>query len=174
MNSSTDRCKACNGVRETEDILCTSCSKLVDIIKNKPELYSRLSHLASQNLEKYKEQIEEDEELPDVLDAMRYRTTDRENNTWYISVSELKGKPVEMFASTAFDSDRHLQSRISNLTTITRLLSLILRHIFMGETITLGKTITQLDRSSRQNKDLPALLSGVLSNYRSDNKVEKD
>lgn len=166
MNSSTDRCKACNGERESEDILCNSCSTFVDIIKNKPELYSRISHLASLDLEEYKEQIEEDQELPDVLDAMRYRTTDRDDNTWYISVSELKGKPVEMFASTAFDTDRHLQSRISSLTTITRLLSLILRHIFMGETITLGKTITQLDRSSRQGKDLPALLSGVLSNYK--------
>lgn len=170
MNSSTDRCKACNGVRESEDILCSSCSTLVDIIKNKPELYSRLSHLASQDLEECKERIEEDQELPDVLDAMRYRTTDRDNNTWYVSVSELEGKPVEMFASTAFDNDRHLQSRISSLTTITRLLSLILRHIFLGETITLGKTITQLDRSSRQSKDLPALLSGVLANYRSTKK----
>ena len=166
MKTSTDRCSACNGERDQDALLCKSCSSLVDIIKNRPELYSRLSHLASQDLKEYEERIEEDQELPDVLDAVRYRTCDRDKNTWYISISELQGKPVEMFASTAFDSDRHLQSRISSLTTITRLTSLILRHIFMGEIITLGKTITQLDRSSRQANDLPAMLSQVLANYR--------
>jgi len=104
-------------------------------------------------------------ELPDVLDAVRYRTTDRDRNTWYVSVSELDGHPVEIFASTAFDRDQHLQSRISNLTTITRLISLILRHIFLGERLTLEKTLTQLKRSSRQKNDLPEMLAQVLSNY---------
>lgn len=104
-------------------------------------------------------------ELPDVLDAVRYRTTDRDRNTWYVSVSEMEGNPVEIFASTAFDRDQHLQSRISNLTTITRLISLILRHVFLGERITLEKTLTQLHRSSRQKNDLPDMLAEVLSNY---------
>lgn len=104
-------------------------------------------------------------ELPEVLDAVRYRTKDRENNKWYVSVSELEGEPVEIFASTAFDRDQHLQSRISNLTTITRLISLILRHVFLGEQLTLEKTLVQLRRSSRQRNDLPDMLAGVLSNY---------
>jgi len=73
--------------------------------------------------------------------------------------------PVEIFASTAFDRDQHLQSRISNLTTITRLISLILRHIFLGERLTLEKTLTQLNRSSRQRNDLPEMLAQVLSHY---------
>ena len=107
-----------------------------------------------------------EQELPDVLDGVRYRTTDRERNTWYVSISELEGNPVEIFASTAFDRDHHLQSRISNLTTITRLISLILRHIFMGERLTLKKTLTQLERSSRQPNDLPDMLGKVLANYR--------
>ena len=82
-----------------------------------------------------------------------------------VSVSELDGHPVEIFASTAFDRDQHLQSRISNLTTITRLISLILRHIFLGERLTLEKTVTQLHRSSRQKSDLPEMLAQILGNY---------
>lgn len=106
-----------------------------------------------------------EQELPEVLDAVRYRTTDRDRNTWYVSVSELNGHPVEIFASTAFDRDQHLQSRISNLTTITRLISLILRHVFMGEKLTLEKTLTQLHRSSRQPDDLPEMLGKILARY---------
>jgi hypothetical protein len=51
------------------------------------------------------------------------------------------------------------------LTTITRLISLILRHIFLGERLTLEKTLTQLQRSSRLPDDLPAMLGKVLANY---------
>jgi len=114
---------------------------------------------------KTSDNLQIEQELPDVLDAVRYRTTDRERNTWYVSVSELDGNPVEIFASTAFDRDQHLQSRISNLTTITRLISLILRHVFLGERLTLEKTLTQLQRSSRLPDDLPAMLGKVLANY---------
>ncbi|MFP7755983.1 hypothetical protein ACLG6S_15270 [Thermodesulfobacteriota bacterium B35] len=104
-------------------------------------------------------------ELPDVLDGKRYRTIDREQNKWYLSISELDGNPVEVFASTAFDRDHELQSRISNLTTITRLISLILRHIFLGERLTFAKCLKQIKRSSRQKDDLPDMLYGVLSRY---------
>lgn len=107
----------------------------------------------------------EHKDLPEVLDAVRYRTRDREHNTWYVSVSEMEGNPVEIFASTAFDRDDHLQSRISNLTTITRLVSLILRNVFLGEALTLEKTIKQLKRSSRQKNDLPDMLTTVLQGY---------
>ena len=110
-------------------------------------------------------QANERKDLPEVLDAVRYRTRDREHNTWYVSVSEMEGNPVEIFASTAFDRDDHLQSRISNLTTITRLVSLILRNVFLGETLTLEKTIKQLKRSSRQKNDLPDMLTTVLHSY---------
>lgn len=110
-------------------------------------------------------QENEHKDLPEVLDAVRFRTRDREHNTWYVSVSEMQGNPVEIFASTAFDRDDHLQSRISNLTTITRLVSLILRNVFLGETLTLEKTIKQLKRSSRQKNDLPDMLTTVLQSY---------
>ncbi len=104
-------------------------------------------------------------ELPEVLDGKRYMTVDREDNKWYLSVSEVDGKPVEVFASTAFDRDHELQSRISNLTTITRLISLMLRHIFLNEPLTLQKCLKQIKRSSRQKNDLPDMLFGVLSRY---------
>ncbi len=104
-------------------------------------------------------------ELPEVLDGKRYRAIDREDNKWYLSVSEIDGRPVEIFASTAFDRDHQLQSRISNLTTITRLISLILRHVVLGERLTLEKCLKQIQRSSRQQNDLPDMLNGVLSKY---------
>ena len=138
--------------------LCQDCCKLADTLASEHERIARLKKINPTR----KEQAEE---LPDVLDAVRYRTRDRELNSWYVSISEMNGAPVEIFASTAFDRDQHLQSRISNLTTITRLISLILRHISLGEELTLEKTLTQLLRSSRQKNDLPDMLAKVLGNY---------
>lgn len=152
-----------------EDGLCPTCLSIVELLRNKPDVLQQLMQragvpittcLQSKHVEKQVEQ-----ELPDVLDGVRYRTTDRERNKWYVSISELDGNPVEIFASTAFDRDQHLQSRISNLTTITRLISLTLRHIFLGERLTLEKTLTQLKRSSRQPNDLPDMLGKILANY---------
>jgi len=148
-------------------VLCSTCHTLADNIRRDPQYLDQLCRLTDINKHPHSHQspAQTEPELPEELDAIRYRTTDREKNTWYVSVSELGGTPVEIFASTAFDRDQHLQSRISNLTTITRLISLILRHVFMGERLTLGKTLKQLDRSSRQKNDLPDMLSRVLSNY---------
>lgn len=162
-------CSAC-GQREEctiqgQDRLCAQCLALVDMLRNHPECAAKLIALSGTSLSSHAQNKQIEQELPDVLDAVRYRTVDRERNTWYVSVSELEGNPVEIFASTAFDRDQHLQSRISNLTTITRLISLILRHIFLGERLTLEKTLTQLQRSSRMPDDLPAMLSKVLANY---------
>ena len=148
---------------------CNNCRLLALTIQNQPELISKICTLV--HSESNHEQLgngicpNHPRELPEVLDAVRFRTRDRDLNTWYVSVSELEGNPVEIFASTAFDRDQHLQSRISNLTTITRLISLILRHIFLGEILNLEKTIKQLHRSSRQKNDLPDMLTRVLSNY---------
>ncbi|MFH2122537.1 MAG: hypothetical protein ABIJ50_03510 [Pseudomonadota bacterium] len=149
---------------------CDSCGHLAQIIKTDPQLLRKICTLIRSDLHGADngDQVcpaSPSMELPEVLDAVRYRTRDRELNTWYVSISELKGNPVEIFASTAFDRDHHLQSRISNLTTITRLVSLVLRHIFLGEVLTLEKTIKQLHRSSRQKNDLPDMLTRVLSRY---------
>ncbi len=164
-------CPACGKKRKLTNrgkiALCSACHTLTDNIRKNPQYLDQLSKLTDIPISSlsFDPARQTEPEMPEELDAIRYRTTDRERNTWYVSVSELEGAPVEIFASTAFDRDQHLQSRISNLTTITRLISLILRHIFMGERLTLEKTLTQLHRSSRQKNDLPDMLSRVLSNY---------
>ncbi len=169
--TANNSCPACDKNRKltTRDniSLCATCHNIAEIIKDNPQYLEQLSAVAGITIpvQAVSSVPAMETELPEVLNAVRYRTTDRENNTWYVSVSELDHAPVEIFASTAFDRDKHLQSRISNLTTITRLISLILRHVFLGEHLTLEKTLTQLQRSSRQRNDLPEMLGRVLSNY---------
>lgn len=171
----------CDGCGQNEELVeangnefCQSCLLVSEILSSRPELVEKLCKLTGSELKDGQQGQAEPRDLPDVLDAVRYRTRDREQNTWYVSVSEMEGDPVEIFASTAFDRDQHLQSRISNLTTITRLISLILRHVFLGEVLTLEKTLKQLRRSSRQRNDLPDMLSNVLSNYRSNEMESRD
>ncbi|MEN8198489.1 MAG: hypothetical protein ABFR63_00315 [Thermodesulfobacteriota bacterium] len=170
----SERCDGCGKRAELQDThgneFCVECQQLAKAIKEKPETIKQICHLIKSDLQQNGESStpcdsKDLRDLPEVLDAVRYRTRDRELNTWYVSVSELEGNPVEIFASTAFDRDDQLQSRISNLTTITRLVSLILRHVFLGEVLTLEKTIKQLQRSSRQKNDLPDMLTSVLNSY---------
>ena len=99
------------------------------------------------------------------MDARRYRTQDREQNRWYLVVSEYEDKPVELFTSTAEDNDHNTQPWISVLSALTRMISLMLRHVFLGEKITVGKIKNQLKSSSRQKQDLPDMVLGVLNNY---------
>lgn len=179
-----DICDGCGKSAFLQDMqgneFCDACGQLARIIKTDPQLLRKICTLTHSDPHGSGsgEQVcpaGASLELPEVLDAVRYRTRDRELNTWYVSVSELQGNPVEIFASTAFDRDHHLQSRISNLTTITRLVSLVLRHVFLGEVLTLEKTIKQLHRSSRQKNDLPDMLTRVLSRYaRHPEKVSDD
>lgn len=160
----TGQCPGCNNNRKLNAYqateLCSDCCKIADALASDHDRIKRIKKITGLS-----KKDNGSVELPEVLDAVRYRTRDRENNSWYVSISEMNGEPVEIFASTAFDRDHHLQSRISNLTTITRLISLILRHISLGETLTLEKTLTQLHRSSRQQNDLPEMLVRVLSTY---------
>ena len=164
-------CAACGQKSDLplpQDGLCPACDALARAMQEQPETVRRL-WLRCRNESilpaATPRSIESEAELPEVLDGKRYRAIDRDRNKWYLSVSEVNGKPVEVFASTAFDRDHELQSRISNLTTITRLISLILRHIFLGETLTFDKCLKQIQRSSRQKNDLPDMLYGVLSRY---------
>ena len=156
---------------------CPLCSSLTRAICERPQLVQRLwaeqygsAPLAAPDAAR----INSEAELPEVLDAKRYRTIDRDSNKWYLSVSELNGKPVEVFASTAFDRDHELQSRISNLTTITRLISMVLRHLSLGEPLTYEKCLKQIQRSSRQRNDLPDMLYGVLRRYSTRLAAEKE
>ncbi|MGW8193646.1 MAG: TSCPD domain-containing protein [Desulforhopalus sp.] len=169
MKAHDENCTICKKKRKLVDVdkerICATCQKCVDLLKARPEAIRHLAKLAGGPVGAHFQSRQKEQDLPEVLDGVRYRTIDRERNKWYVSVSEVDGNPVEIFASTAFDRDQHLQSRISNLTTITRLISLILRHVFMGEHLTLEKTLTQLKRSSRQPNDLPDMLGKVLANY---------
>ncbi len=166
-----ERCDGCGKkdklIEKSGNEFCPSCLDIAKTLTSRPGLVEKLCKLTGTEPAADSPCNFEQRDLPDVMDAVRYRTRDREQNTWYVSISEMDGDPVEIFASTAFDRDQHLQSRISNLTTITRLISLILRHVFLGEVLTLDKTLKQLRRSSRQKNDLPDMLSTVLSNYRS-------
>lgn len=156
---------------------CLLCSTLKAAISEQPQLVQRLwaaQYGGSPLVAPDKPRINSEAELPEVLDAKRYRTIDRDSNKWYLSVSELNGKPVEVFASTAFDRDHELQSRISNLTTITRLISMVLRHLSLGEPLTYDKCLKQIQRSSRQRNDLPDMLYGVLSRYATRPAPEKE
>ena len=171
-HTTTHPCELCGLVKETRQtdagLACPSCLTVLDCIQNHPETVRRLWRQYQDEpilMEGEALMVDSETELPDVLDGKRYRTIDRDRNKWYLSVSEVNGKPVEVFASTAFDRDHELQSRISNLTTITRLISLILRHIFLGEPLTFNKCLKQIQRSSRQKNDLPDMLCGVLSRY---------
>ncbi|MCI5209890.1 MAG: hypothetical protein D3910_14100 [Candidatus Electrothrix sp. ATG2] len=159
-------CQLCGAEEQTVRHIglqvCSSCCTLVETLKKHPSLIEKvLPYL--QNGSAVTGAV--DPELPEVLNGKRYRAIDRDRNKWYLSVSEVDGQPVEVFASTAFDRDHELQSRISNLTTITRLISLILRHIFLGEQLTLEKCLKQIQRSSRNKNDLPDMLYRVLSRY---------
>ncbi len=169
----SDLCDGCGINEHAHEIdgneLCNTCKTIADSLRQDPERINRIIKLMKLDIDAAQILGDEDKKvfagLPEVLDAVRFRTTDRDMNKWYVSISEIDGKPVEIFASTAFDRDQHLQSRISNLTTITRLISLILRHVFLGEVLTLEKTLKQLHRSSRQQNDLPDMLTSVLSKY---------
>jgi len=157
-NQTNTACAVCDQAVAANAVFCAECLELVKALRHDRGQMPDLPGPPPDS-------GEDSSELPDVLDAVRYRTRDHDNNAWYVSVSEMHGRPVEVFASTAFDRDHHLQSRISNLTTITRLVSLILRNVFMGERLSLEKILTQLLRSSRQPGDLPAILSEILGNY---------
>jgi hypothetical protein len=107
--------------------------------------------------------------LPAELPARRYCLTDRNNTSWYISCSLLQGKPVEIFASTAIENDFRLQSRLTGLTAITRLLSLILQAIHLNRPLSMAQVLDQLRKSSRQPNDLPDLLARVLNDQEQNN-----
>ena len=167
-------CDGCGGNNKVQELsgneLCADCRCIAEALTKDPGKVARIIKLA--NIDISAESLAANTKgtkvfkgLPEVLDAVRFRTRDRDMNKWYVSISEIDGQPVEIFASTAFDRDHHLQSRISNLTTITRLISLILRHVFLGEVLTLEKTLKQLHRSSRQQNDLPDMLTRVLGKY---------
>lgn len=99
--------------------------------------------------------------LPDVLNAKRYRVKDQDRKSVYIIVCfDENEQPMEVFAKFPFDNRVDLKDKSTMWTTTCRLVSLALRfHVPMNE------IIKQLDRSSGHMLDLPAQLSKLFKSF---------
>lgn len=100
-------------------------------------------------------------QLPDTLDAKRYRLKDQDQKSVYIIVCfDENEQPMEVFAKFPFDNRIDLKDKSTMWTTTCRLVSLALRfHVPMDE------IIKQLDRSSGHMLDLPAQLSKLFKSF---------
>lgn len=168
MKKACKFCGSLSGVIRVKKLfyVCDECRPAVYAVINSPSVIEQVWPLLHDRAilpQVRRIKIPWQTEIAEVLDAKRYRTEDREKNEWYLIVSEYAGKPVELFVTTAGENDHKLQSTLANLTALTRLVSLMLRHVFLGEQITIDKIRQQLKRSSRQERDLPDLVLGVLS-----------
>ncbi|SDP33523.1 TSCPD domain-containing protein [Desulforhopalus singaporensis] len=175
--------KACRFCGSTEKITkvkkrfsaCEKCRPAVYAVLNTPDVVEQVWPLLQDRAilpQVRRIKIPWRTEIAEELEAKRFRTFDRESNKWYLVVSVFNEKPVELFVTSPRENDHRLQSSLANLTALTRLVSLMLRHLFIGEQITLEKIVTQLGRSSRQKNDLPDLVKNVLhDNYLEDEKT---
>ncbi len=99
--------------------------------------------------------------LPDTLNAKRYRLKDQEQKSVYIIVCfDENEKPMEVFAKFPFDNRVDLKDKSTMWTTTCRLVSLALRF-----NIPASEIIKQLDRSSGHMLDLPAQLSKLFKSF---------
>ena len=100
-------------------------------------------------------------ELPDKLDAKRFRTKYRDDDSVYVVVSILDGQPVEVFAEFT-DTTNHANFLTrAGWEAMTRLITLGLK----SEDAGLAKVVQQLERSSIQSRDLPGILAGILREW---------
>lgn len=99
--------------------------------------------------------------LPDTLDAKRYRVKDQDKKSVYIIVCfDEEEKPMEVFAKFPFDNRVDLKDKSTMWTTTCRLVSLALRF-----NVPMDEIIKQLDRSSGHMLDLPAQLSKLFKSF---------
>ena len=99
--------------------------------------------------------------LPDKLDAKRYRVKDQAQKSVYIIVCfDQDEKPMEVFAKFPFDNRIDLKDKSTMWTTTCRLVSLALRF-----NVPMDEIIKQLDRSSGHMLDLPAQLSKLFKSF---------
>ncbi len=102
--------------------------------------------------------------LPDMLDAKRYRVKDRNQGSVYIIVCfDENEKPMEVFAKFPFDNRMDLNDKSTMWTTTCRLVSLALRF-----NVPMDEIIKQLDRSSGHLLDLPAQLGRLFKSFLAD------
>ncbi len=99
--------------------------------------------------------------LPDMLNAKRYRVKDQDQKSVYIIVCfDENEKPMEVFAKFPFDNRVDLKDKSTMWTTTCRLVSLALRF-----NVPMNEIIKQLDRSSGHMLDLPAQLSKLFKSF---------
>ena len=99
--------------------------------------------------------------LPDTLDAKRYRLKDQDQKSVYIIVCfDQDEQPMEVFAKFPFDNRIDLKDKSTMWTTTCRLVSLALRF-----NVPMEEIIKQLDRSSGHMHDLPAQLSKLFKSF---------
>ena len=99
--------------------------------------------------------------LPDTLDAKRYRVKDQYQKSVYIIVCfDENEKPMEVFAKFPFDNRVDLKDKSTMWTTTCRLVSLALRF-----NVPMDEIIKQLDRSSGHMQDLPAQLGKLFKSF---------
>ncbi len=99
--------------------------------------------------------------LPDTLDAKRYRLKDQDQKSVYIIVCfDAAEQPMEVFAKFPFDNRIDLKDKSTMWTTTCRLVSLALRF-----NVPMDEIIKQLDRSSGHMLDLPAQLSKLFKSF---------
>lgn len=99
--------------------------------------------------------------LPDMLNAKRYRVKDQHQKSVYIIVCfDENEQPMEVFAKFPFDNRVDLKDKSTMWTTTCRLVSLALRF-----NIPASEIIKQLDRSSGHMLDLPAQLSKLFKSF---------
>ncbi len=99
--------------------------------------------------------------LPDKLDAKRYRVKDQAQKSVYIIVCfDEDEEPMEVFAKFPFDNRVDLKDKSTMWTTTCRLVSLALRF-----NVPMDEIIKQLDRSSGHMLDLPAQLSKLFKSF---------
>lgn len=166
-------CRFCGSHEEVSRVkrrffVCKSCRPAVYAVINSPDIIEQVWPLLQDRailpaVRRIK--IPWRSAIPEELDAVRHRAKDRDGASWYLIISEFEGKPVEMFVSTAHENDFAAQSNIANLTALTRLVSLMLRHVFLGERITIKKIKGQLRSSSRLKGDLPDLVHQVIKDH---------
>lgn len=99
--------------------------------------------------------------LPDTLDAKRYKVKDQQQKSVYIIVCfDENEQPMEVFAKFPFDNRVDLKDKSTMWTTTCRLVSLALRF-----SVPMDEIIKQLDRSSGHMLDLPAQLSKLFKSF---------
>ncbi len=77
--------------------VCTKCRKVVYAVMNSPDTVEKVWPLLQDRAilpQIRRIKIPWKTEVPEELDAKRYRTTDRDANSWYVVVSEHAGSPV--------------------------------------------------------------------------------